>query len=536
MMYNHVIVALTGIILFLFSMIRLTEAVRNNITTSRTRTLFRHAVKTPVFGLLTGIVVTVLFQSSSASSVLAVGLVSSGLITFFHSLGIILGADIGTTLTVQFVVWKITDVSPLFIIAGGISWFSGKEELKHYGEAVFFFGLMFFGLQIVSTAAEPLKDSPEVIGFFKDTTHPLAGILAGLVFTAIVQSSAVPISILVILGQYDLIPLESALPIVFGANLGTAVTALLAGMAANIEGKRSALSHLIFKLVGVVVCLVLLPFFIAVIKETASGVPQQIALGHFFFNLLLSFIFLPILGPFSRVMIRIIPGRGEILPIWPSFIDDKYLHDPRAALVRVQMELEREMVLAQRMVDKSIQLISRFSRGSYRDIAYIEDVVDNLQNEIGAYLQKISRNILSQDISKRLFLFSSMVDDIERIADHAVNISNLAKLKSRRAIGFSEPADIDLNEIATLTSENVKEALSLMSTRNETTIKNIFSREDRLDQIIKEAKDRHLERYYRNICQAEAGPIFIDVLINLERISDHCENIAEDFMDIKDAQ
>ncbi len=533
MIFHHIIVALAGLTLFLFSMIRLTDAVRLHVTSTRIRSLFQYAVKTPLYGLITGIIVTILFQSSSATSVLAVGLVSSGLISFFHSLGIILGADIGTTLTIQFVVWKITDISPLFIIAGGCAWFLGKERWTQAGEAVFFFGLMFFGLQIVSVAAEPLKDSPHVVNFFKHTTNPLLGALIGLGFTAIVQSSAVPIALLVILGQYDLITLEKAFPLVLGANLGTAVTAMLAGIVANIEGKRSALSHFLFKFVGVLLCLIFLSPLTALVQAVSSSTPQQIALGHFVFNALLALLFLPILGPFSRLVVRILPGKEEVFSIWPGFLDKKYLSDADTALSRVQLELERQMILARRMMNKAIEMISTYAKGHYRDIIYIEDVVDSLQKEISDYLRNISQSPLEQETSKRLFLFTSMVDDIERIADHAVNIAELAELKHRRNVQFSTYADSDFDEIKNLVTKNVDDALSLMREQSNATIAHIFSREERVDQLFKEAKERHLERYYKKICHAEAGPIFIDLLINLERVSDHCENIAEDFGEIK---
>jgi len=534
MIFNHIITALAGLTLFLFSMIRLTDVVRLHVTSTRIKSLFQYAVKTPLYGLITGIIVTILFQSSSATSVLAVGLVSSGLISFFHSLGIILGADIGTTLTIQFIVWKFTDISPLFIIAGGCAWFSGKERWTHAGEAVFFFGLMFFGLQIVSVAAEPLKDSSLVIDFFTHTRNPVLGVLIGLGFTAIVQSSAIPIALLVILGQFDLITLENAFPFVLGANLGTSVTALLAGIAANMEGKRSAFSHFLFKFFGVLLCLIFLSPLTALVQTVSSNVPQQIALGHFFFNALLALLFLPVLGPFSRFLVRIMPGQEEVFLIWPGFLDKKYLSDAGIALSRVQLELERQMILARRMMNKALGMMSSgFARRHYRDITCMEDVVDSLQKEINDYLQNISQRPLEQDMSKRLFLFTSMVDDIEKIADHAVNISKLSELQHRRNVQFSTDADSDLDEIKTLVTENVDDALSLMREYNETTITLIFSREERVDQLFKEAKERHLERYYKKICRAEAGPIFIDLLINLERISDHCENIAEDFGEIK---
>jgi len=294
--------------LFLFGMLRLSEEVQRYFSGTRVRGYFKFAVERPIFGLLTGVAATILFQSSTATSVLVVGMVSAGLMSFYRSLGIILGADIGTTLTVQLVVWKITDISPLFVIIGGMFWYSAKGKWKAVGEGIFYFGLIFFGLNIVSDAAAPLGDNPAVVELFRQSRNPVLGILAGLVFASVVCSSAIPISILVILAQHNLMTLENALPIVFGANVGAAVTALVASLAANVNGKRSALSHFLFKFFGTVICLAVFPFFIAGIENLSSAVAQQIALGHVLFNVVIVVVFIFFLRPFSYLVERIVPG------------------------------------------------------------------------------------------------------------------------------------------------------------------------------------------------------------------------------------
>ncbi|MDD5476138.1 MAG: Na/Pi cotransporter family protein [Syntrophales bacterium] len=534
-MFN-ILTAATGLALFLFAMVRLTETVRRAVTSTRIRELFRYAVRTPLWGLVTGIVITVLFQSSSATTVLAVGLVSAGLISFFHSLGVILGADIGTTLTVQLVVWRVTDLSPLLVIFGALLWVAGKGKYKAIGESIFYFGLMFFGLSIVAHATEPLKEAAYFISFFRETTNPFLGVLIGCVFTALVQSSAIPIALLVILAGHDLLVIEEAVSFVLGANLGTAGTAIIAAMAANIEGKRVAFSHALFKCTGVIVCLLALTPFVTLLKAASASVPQQIALAHILFNLLVAVIFVPILPYFARFAVMIFPERGEIFSIWPDFLDERLLGNAEIALEASRKEMEREMILARRMCFLSMSLVSRFNSGDMQTIGYIEDVVNSLKEQIGIFLRRISELNLSRATSKQLFLFSALVDDIERIADHATNISELAEIKAKRNILFSEYAKKDLAEIQALIDANLDDAMLLMGTYSEKTIEGIFNREKMIDRLFVAAQLGHLERVQKKICHSDAGPIYVRILVNMERISDHCENIAEYFRDLNSVE
>src|SRR4030065_2453396 len=246
---KEIIIAISGIILFLIGMLRLSSSVQSLINV-RIKQYVKYIVEKPVYGLFAGTITTILFQSSSASTALTIGLVSAGLISFSKSLAIILGTDIGTTLTVQFVVWRFTEISPIILSAGGLLWLAGKGKWKIAGEIVFYFGLLFFGLELVSKAVEPLKNSPLLTQLLKDTHNPFMGILIGIVVTGIVQASAIPISIMVLLAQQELVSLQNAVFVTMGANIGTTVTALLAGAVATKGGKRTAVSHLIFKCAG----------------------------------------------------------------------------------------------------------------------------------------------------------------------------------------------------------------------------------------------------------------------------------------------
>jgi len=532
-MLTDILTLSVGLVLFLFGMMKLSDSMQE-LFTARIRGYIRYAVNRPVYGLLTGMLTTMLFQSSSATTVLTIGMVSAGLISFYSSLGMILGADIGTTLTVQLVVWKFTALSPVFVILGGGIWAAGKNVWRSVGEAVFHFGLIFFGLSLATTATAPLQHSPLFVHLFQETKNPLLGVLVGAIFTGIIHSSAIPISMLVILAQQGAMNIENALPIVIGANVGTTVTALLAGSVASISGKRSAVSHFLFKFFCVLICLAGFPIFIEILKRMSAETAQQIALGHLFFNVLLVVLFIFILKPFARLIEKLIPGKEEILPLWPQYLDDAVLDNPSEALYRVKKELEREAFLANRMFKESMALFDQYEQGKERNIMYMELVVDHLRREVVQYLLKVSSNDLSPQMSRMLFNYTAMVDDIERIADQAVNIVELARSRHKGNIRITAAGTVELLHIRQLVTANLDDALALISQWDEEKIRNITCREAQIDVEVKESRDRHLMRFHNHVDAAEAGPIFVELLIQLERISDHCQNIAESIDELKE--
>jgi phosphate:Na+ symporter len=504
-----ILLFIIGLTLFLFGMIKLSTTMQG-LFSGRIRGYIRVSVKKPVYGLLLGIFSTILFQSSSATTLVTVGIVSAGLVSFYHSLGIILGADIGTTLTAQLVVWKVTTISPVIVFLGGILFFASKERWKPIGDAT-----------------SPLKENDTFLSFFRETKNPFIGVVIGIVFTGIVHASAIPVSILIILGQQGLINIENALPIVLGANIGTTVTAIMGAAVTNINGKRSALAHLLFKFFGVTISLVFFPIFVISVKYLSTDIAQQIAFGHFVLNLLIAIVFIFLLQPFSKLVEIIIPGTDHTFPLWPEFLEEKYLATPDEALICVKKELGREIMLTQKMLNTSLSLIPEFKPAKQRDISYIELVVDNVQAEITQYLWNVSCGQLTPSLSKKLFAFSSIVYDIERIGDRSTNIVELAESKHKRNAIFSDPAMAELKEIGDLVMRNLDDAAMLIEQRDGNRIKDVFERHVQVVVAIKAATEKHLVRFYKKMCRAEAGPIFVDILVNLERISDHCLVIAE---------
>ncbi len=529
---KEALIAASGIILFLVGMIRLSAGVRR-LMNARIKEYVKYAVEKPLYGLVTGVVSAIAFQSSSASIALTIGLVSAGLISFYSSLAIVLGADIGTTLTVQFVIWRFTDFSPFFISIGGLLWLTRRGPLRTAGEMIFYFGLLFFGLDLIAQASAPLKQSPAFMNFFTQTKHPLFGIGLGMVVTAIVQASAIPIGILAVLAQQDIIMLEDAVPIVMGANIGTTVTALLAGTVANASGKRTAVSHLIFKCVGVLICLIVLPFFLDTLKSLAVSVAQQIALAHFLLNMLIVVIFIFLLRPFAALMKKVLPGEDETLPVWPEYINPKDLINPVKSLDHVLKELQRQAKLVQIMFFRTIRSLESFEEGRRRDITYIEMVVKNLRAQIVGFLWKVSSRQLSEHLSRRVFAYTALAGDIKSIGSHIQSISILAAQKAERGLQFSACGEREFKEIIALVERNLNDASTLMVIFNPEIVFDVIRREEIIDLKVKESLDNHLKRFHLRQCSPEAGPIFVEMLGHLERISDLCDNIAEYVRDIQ---
>lgn len=525
-MFSQILLILTGLILFLFGMVKLGTEMQK-IFSVRIRQYIKYLVKNPLIGILIGIILTAIFQSSSATAVLVVGMVSAGLISFFNSLGLILGAGIGTAISVQLVALKITTIAPVFIVLGALLWFTVKGKRKSIAEAIFYFGLLFFGLSLISQGLAPFKYSPIFLNLIQETENPFLGILIGFIFTAITQSSLATIGILVLLGQQHLITIAGAIPIILGVNIGTSIPTILASIGASKNAKRAAFSHLFFKLAGVAVVLLFLPWFISLIKSSTANLAQQIVTGNFLLCLIIVCIFIFLLKPFASLIKKIIPGEERVLPLWPEYLDKRYLYNSEKAFEAVAKELDREMMLAQRNYCEGIKLIVNFNKSIKRSIFYIDLTIDNLQKEIMRYLDRISRSQLSKEETTRLFSYTAMVDDIERIGDHVTNIAHLAEYKKQWKVYFSKEAEEELYEIQNLVEKNIEDARFLILNKSEHKIKAIFEREEMVDELVKQAREHHLDRFYKGICLAMAGAIFIDLLINFERISDHCTNIAE---------
>jgi phosphate:Na+ symporter len=277
-----------------------------------------------------------------------------------------------------------------------------------------------------------------------------------------------------------------------------------------------------------------MPYYIAMLKSLSFSVAQQIAWAHFLLNLIIVIAFIFLLRPFARLMKKILPGEDETLPIWPEFLDPKYLSNVEKSLDNVHKELRREISLVCKMYSLNVNMITCYKAGRKRDISYIEMIVNNLRRQITKFLWKISAQHLSTRLSKKLFSFTAITADIESIGNHVVAITELATQKEDKKIKFSEIGEKELQEIVSLVGHNIDDSMSLIDLYSDEKNGDIIRREEEIDIKVKVARDKHLKRFHNRLCRAEAGPVFVEMLIHLERISDHCVNIAEYISDIKE--
>ncbi len=534
-MWSNILLSVGGLILFLYGILELNVVVQKFFSV-RIRSYIHRAVQKPIYGIFVGIVSAVLAQSSSASNILTISLVSAGLITFYQSLGILLGAGIGGTVVAQLVAFKISNIAPLFILVGFILWQLTHGKKRIFGEMIFYFGLLFFGLGVVGSSIDFLHNSQFLLNLLTAARLPIVGLFVGAVAAVVLQGSAVPIGLMVLFAQKGLVGLESAMPIVLGACLGTTIDVgeIFATLTSKKGGQRVALANVLFKLLGVILVLIFFNSFLALLKIVYSQTSYQIALGNLLFALIVAVIGLIILKPFSNLIKKILPDGEKSILLWPEYLDKRHIAQPKLALNNTLKELERMASIAQGMFVEASSLSLNFSPASFRSVEYTELVADNLQKEILVYLDKVSEQKMSQEESSRLLYYSIIVDDIERLADLSLNIAKLGHYQRKYHICLSQKAVEELKHFIDLTLLNINEVISLFANPDPEVIKRIIAREDETYHLYTQYRQNHFARFFAGTCSAEAGPIFIGLLSNLERISDHCKNIADYWQELKD--
>jgi len=516
---------IVGFVFFIFGIVRLSASVQKGLS-GRLRMLIEKSVSKPWMGVVIGILVTIVVHSSSATTVLTIAFVNAGIITFFNALGIIFGANIGTTITAQLVAFNIIKYAPHLLVIGFFVWFFTKGKKKDFGEIIFYFGVIFYGLSLIKYGVEPLTKDPSFIHMLTVFENPILGILAAAIFTGIIQSSGVTSSIVVVLGMGGVISLNAAIPLVLGANIGTTVTALIASAGTSLNARRSALAHFFFNVIGVCLFLPFLGSFTHLIASITPDLGKEIALAHTMFNVINVIIFLIFIKWFYLLIKKILPGKERIVRFNPRFINKKFAEDP-FGIELASKEVIREAELSLAML-KAANDITRFKKKS--EVSFVENtelVVDNLQKEITTFLSSLSRIALTKKDASKLTALMGLVNDIERVADHADNIKNLGLYTIDEKINFSESAIKDIDRIYKLVKNNFSDGIALIKKYDKEIAAEIIEREEKVDELVKFAQEGHIMRLKKGLCNPLAATIFTDLLNNLERVSDHSVNIVE---------
>lgn len=499
----------------------------------RMRTILELFTSNPLKAVLTGAGVTAVLQSSSTVTVMIVGFVNSGLMNLKQALGTIMGANIGTTITAQLVSFDIYALAFPFIGLGALLHFFSHRKLTRYvGMGVLGFGLLLLGLSTMSNAVDPLKSYQPFLNLLVLLgKRPILGVLAGATFTAIVQSSSATTGLAIALAWQGIIELPAGLAIAVGANIGTCVTALLASVTAGTAARRAALGHLLFNVFGTVLFLVLRVPFTNVVRLTGSSVARQLANAHTLFNVGSTLIVFPFLAYFVRLINAVIPGEDEIIEVKPKFLDERMIGTP-GALVGAQKELLRMADLAVGMVE---QAVAAFRDGDVSKLSQIEqkeEVVNTLEKAITAFLAKTNQHSMDVNQARRVVNFMHVVNDVERIGDHAVNIAELAEVRVGDNLALSEAAVADLDHMVAEVLKMCRGAIEALTQDNVAQAQDIIALDDVVDDLEKHYRANHIARVNQGLCNPEIGVLFLDALSNLERVADHATNIAEAAADV----
>ncbi|WP_040228804.1 Na/Pi cotransporter family protein [Bhargavaea cecembensis] len=524
---------LGGLGIFLFSIKYMGDGLQK-AAGDRLREILDRFTTNPFMGVLVGVIVTVLIQSSSGTTVIVVGLVSAGFMKLRQAIGVIMGANIGTTVTAFIIGFDVGAYAlPIMGLGAFLLFFFKRDKVKNLGEVVFGFGGLFLGLELMSGGMKPLRELPA----FLDMTvamseHSLLGVIIGTVFTLVVQSSSATVGILQGLYAEHLIDLKGALPVLFGDNIGTTITAILASLGASVAARRAATTHVLFNVLGTIIFLILLaPFTSYVIW--LSGIlglepKMQIAFAHGTFNVLNTVIQFPLIGMWAYVVTKIIPGEDVTIEFRPKHLDPSFIHQsPSIAIGQAKEEILRMGDYAVRGLGETYQYLTTSDKKHSETAYQLEDAINSLDRSITDYLVQISAESISTIESERHVILMETVRDIERIGDHFENIIELIDYREAHRVLMTDGAMADLDEMFTLTIGTVQRALDSLNHHDAEMAREVAEKEDLIDKMERKFRKKHIQRLTDGQCSPQAGIVFVDIVSNLERIGDHAVNIAE---------
>ncbi len=543
-----------GLALFLYGMHLLSEGLEK-LSGGRLERVLENLTNNRLKAVLLGAGVTAVIQSSSATTVMVVGFVNSGIMKLSQAIGIIMGANVGTTITswvlsltgiesdsffLQLV--KPTSFSPVLAAIGVVFiMFMKNGRKRELGTILVGFAILMTGMDTMSSAVKPLSQVPEFTGLFTMFTNPLLGLLVGALVTAVIQSSSASVGILQALCVTGSINYAAAVPIILGQNIGTCVTAMMSGVGASKNARRASIVHLLFNMIGTAIFMIAFYTLNAVMdfafmEEAADS--AGIALVHTGFNVLATLVLLPFANLLEKLSLIIIkPDEEEERQAMENELfakmDERFLSTPSFALEQAYSYVLKMAALTKESLNGATDNLFEFDKKRVKDIEQMESLVDRYEDEISGYLVKLSSRNLSEPDSKLNMLLHS-VGDLERISDHAINLVDCAKTMNKKEQHFSEKATEELQIFSQAVRDIVKASIGVLETQDEEGAKSIEPFEEAIDILQKEMKKRHVKRLRKGKCTAEMGFVLSDITNNYERIADHCSNLAINVMQLRE--
>jgi phosphate:Na+ symporter len=514
-----------GLALLLYGMQLIGEGLQR-AAGGHLRHLLTSMTRTRLVAVASGALVTAIIQSSSATTLMLIGFVSAGLVTFRQSLGVILGADIGTTFTVQLLAFKVQELSLLLVGVGfAMTFFARRGLLKSLGQVILGFGFIFLGMKVMNDGLAPLAENEltrQVLVALAD--NQFLALLVGAVLSAGMASSAATIGLMLSLGHQGLLPLAAAIPVVLGANIGTCATALAASLRSSSDARRVAVAHIAFKVLGVALVFPFISPLTSVIAQTAGDVARQIANAHTLFNVAISALFLPFAPWAARVITALVPEeeRGDN-PYRTRYLDDRYLDQPALAIGQATREALRMGDVAQNMLRDAMVVLRTDNQELLEDVERRDDQLDYLDREIKLFIARLGRETMSADMAQKEIALISFIGNLENIGDIIdKNLMELARKKLYQGRRFSEAGEAELIEFHSLVSKNLERAIAGFAANDRSLAQEVLDMRPMVRQRERELRDSHLARLRRGLAESlETSEIHLDVLTNLKRISSH---------------
>ena len=537
--------AVGGLGLFLFGMGLMSDGLKN-AAGKKLKNLLEALTKHRIIAVLVGAGVTGLIQSSSATTVMTVGFVNAGLLTLKQALCVVLGANIGTTCTAWLVAivgkLSITSYLPIVMVGFLFTILGKREKSRCFGQILIGFAILFVGMHFMKEAFGPLKTMEKVHEVLINVgRNPILAILAGTGITMLLQSSSASIALLIALASkgafgndYTMV-LQVTIPYVLGDNIGTTITAQLAAIRASRNSKRAAMGHTLFNVIGVMYMLIPVynGWFSNFVNHFCPGELSALTIGvhisfaHTAFNIFNTIVFLPLIGVLETIVLKILPISPDEIEEKPVALEEHLLHTPVIALKQTQTEILRMAKTACKALGNSVTGIIENDQKRLKKIQKQEDMVDTFQLEITSYLTDLSRRQLSDDVSKELPVLLHMVNDLERIGDHAVNILELADRKIAQKLKFSESAVKEAKQIQTEAMLMFDQVLNALETHDKQSATQAIEHEKKINDMQIQFRRSHVQRMAENQCPPQTGIIFIDLIDNIEKAADHLTNIAQ---------
>ena len=528
-----IVTLMGGLGLFLLGMHQMGDGMEK-AAGARMRNILEAVTSNRVMGTLVGILFCAVIQSSSATTVMVVSFVNAGMMNLYQAAGVIFGANIGTTVTSQLVSFNLSAYAPVILFAGVLmTQFVKNDRVKKIGEVILGFGVLFMGLDIMSGSMSNMKDSPLVAEFLSSLTNPFLGVLLGTVITAIIQSSSVTVSILLLMAQQGLMELPICFYIILGCNIGACMSALLASLNGNKNAKRAALIHLFFNIIGTIIIFLILTFagdLVLHLLQIISG-PEPgrcVANAHTLFKISQVIMLLPFTKGIVKLTYLAVPGEDENADVECEllYIGKKTVFSPTTAVIEVVRELEHMGTLAYENLNRGLDALITLNQDEINKIYEVEKQINFMNHAITNYLVKISQMTLPIDDSKSIGALFHVVNDIERIGDHAENLADSAQTRIKEQIAFSDTALEELREMGSRVNTILKYAMDMFANNTREHLHDIMTLEDSIDEMERELQKHHIERLTKNECSAAAGMVFSDTISGFERVADHATNIA----------